>query len=59
MKKELRPKLPQGFTKGMKKVSGDFLWGIWDTMSVGYKQGGRANVQNQKSFRTRGSRNRK
>jgi len=24
------PSLPKGFKKGVKKASGDFLWGVWD-----------------------------
>ena len=31
-------RLPKGFTKGLKKVTGDFLYGIWDGMSPGYKK---------------------
>lgn len=27
--------LPEGFTRGMKEVAGDFAWGIWDAMSPG------------------------
>jgi len=36
-RKRVIPKLPKGFTKGMKQISGDFLWGIWDGMSPGNK----------------------
>ncbi len=28
-------RLPKGFTRGMKEVGGNFLWGIWDGMSPG------------------------
>jgi len=35
MAEKKRRLLPKGFTQGMKEVSGDFLWGIWDAMSPG------------------------
>ena len=31
-----RPIFPQAFTQGLKKVSGDFMWGIWGGMSPGH-----------------------
>jgi len=49
-----RKLLPKGFTQGMKQISGDFLWGVWDAMSPGAKprsKGWRRDIQKKKRGR--------